>query len=152
MAIRAASTRLGCPPPIPIATPFLTNTMALLQVAAATCHANNKSVHSVSVGVRSVATVYRSSGSSTSSVVCTNRPPSILRTCNAFSLNGAVASSSRRDGFAHKISSAPALNPGATTTSVNTSAIARAVSSVTARLRAMIPPKALIGSAACAAR
>ena len=52
--------------------------------------------------------------------------------------------------LADRMSSASSSKPGATTTSVNTSAICRAIAAVTGPLAAMTPPKAETGSQACA--
>ena len=67
--------------------------------------------------------------------------------------SGAVSAgitSSRMFFFRVRISSASSEKPGASSTSVKTSAICSASSAVTGRLTAMTPPKADTGSQACA--
>ena len=49
-------------------------------------------------------------------------------------------------------SSAPSSNPGASTTSVNTSATCSAIAALTGRFAAITPPNAETGSQACALR
>ena len=79
----------------------------------------------------------------------TSRPPSIERTSSAAPYGGG-ADSTRRFLRVARISSAASSNDGATTTSVNTGAIASATSPVTGPFKAMIPPNALTGSQALA--
>ena len=64
--------------------------------------------------------------------------------------SGAAQRSRRTFLLADRMSSASSSKPGATTTSVNTSAICRAIAAVTGPLAAMTPPKAEAGSQACA--
>ncbi len=61
--------------------------------------------------------------------------------------NGERASRRRRASRSPNTSSAAASKDGATTTSVNTEAMARAVASSTSPFTATIPPNALTGSA-----
>ena len=63
-----------------------------------------------------------------------------------------MVSSTLIDGLRDSTSRAPSSYPGATMTSVNTSATCSAMASDTGRLEAMTPPKADTGSHACALR
>ena len=65
---------------------------------------------------------------------------------------GPATCSTRRFFFAASTSSAAGSYDGATMTSVNTSAIASAISSVTSRFAATTPPNAETGSVANARR
>ncbi|CAB4536401.1 unannotated protein [freshwater metagenome] len=123
--------------------------MALELTTAHTCQAKARSSHCAAVGWVLVTTFQVLRSRFTASAFCTKSPPSIERT-SRWRAEGADAEITRRFFFANRTSSASASNDGATTTSVNTGASASAISRVTARFTATIPPKALTGSQALA--
>ena len=92
VAMRTESTRLIWPAPIPTVAPSFANTIALLFTCFATFQANTRSVHSCSVGARSVTTLIVSRSSLTSSASCTSTPPSTRRYTGSPGLPGRTCS------------------------------------------------------------
>ena len=76
-AIRAESTRLICPAPIPAVAPSLAYTIAFDFTCLATRKAKSKSFSSCSVGSRSVTILRSSFVMMPVSESCTNKPPAI---------------------------------------------------------------------------
>mmetsp|Transcript_35312 Transcript_35312/g.64174 ORF Transcript_35312/g.64174 Transcript_35312/m.64174 type:complete len:227 (-) Transcript_35312:80-760(-) len=153
-AMRAESSRLIWPAPTPSVMPPAQKTMALLFTYWPTVQANIRSSSCCAVGC-SVVTIFRSSRfRKWLSAVCSSRPeptrllsPRLRPWSQGRGPPGGSAICSRRTlALPLKISSASALNDGAISTSTNCLLTSCAAAPSTSRLKAMMPPKALVGS------
>ena len=82
-----------------------------------------------------------SPGASSRSACWASTPPLISRNSTPAG-RGPATTSSRSDFFAVSTSRLPSRKPGATSTSVNTSATCSAIATVTGRFTAITPPNA----------
>src|ERR1700722_15374995 len=152
-ARRAESTRLTWPMPTPTEAPPEASRMAFDLTAR---HAFQAKARSASwagpAGGPALSSQFAGSspGSATRSTDWSRIPPLTGRHSTPSVVSGAAQRSRRTFLLADRMSSASSSKPGATTTSVNTSAICRARSAVTGPLAAMTPPKAETGSHALA--
>ena len=162
-AMRVESTRLIWPAPTPTVAPSRQYTMAFDFTYMATRQAKVRSVISCAVGARFVTTLRRPSSDSGSSAVWISRPePTRFTSCRLRPRAQAVAafgstpssgiSSTRTLALAASSFSASAVKAGAISTSTNWPLTASAVAASTGVLKAMMPPKAEVGSVAKALR
>ena len=130
--------------------PSAQKTMALLLTKRATVQANSRSAVCAGVGCRVVTTLRSLAPTSWLSAVWIRSPePTRLRSCalrpRARRPAGAICST-RMLAFAAKTASASALYDGAISTSTNCLATCSAQARSTSPLKAMMPPKAEVGS------
>jgi hypothetical protein len=142
-ASRDESTRLTWPMPTPTVAPSAASRIAFDLTERSERHANSRSrrvCSSAGVPVASVHDAGSSPGALIASTVCTSTPPEIWRNSIGAGRSIAGSFSSRMFFLRCRISRASASKSGASTTSVNTSAICSAASRLTGRFVAMTPP------------
>ena len=146
LAMRAESTRLIWPAPIPSVIPLAQYTIALDFTNFATRHANIMSCISLGVGSRLLTTRISFSSTFFASGDCTSKPPPTRLKSKV--LNAVPRGISKRRTFclAAKMDFASSLKLGAINTSTNCLEIASAAVPSQGTLKAMIPPKAELGS------
>ena len=144
--MRAESTRLICPAPMPKVMPLAQYTMALDLTNLATRQANIISASSVGVGWRFETTHNSDCATFLKSGDCTNKPPPTRFISNALNPRPRGISSKRTFCLLAKIAFASAVKLGAIKTSTNCLEIASAIGPSQATFNAMIPPKAELGS------
>ena len=150
-AIRALTTRLIWPAPTPTVRPPRAKTMALDLTYLQTIQANIRSSSSLLDGARRDTILTSMSSGVPGSRSCTSSPPAVLLRSQPpeRSAGADAASSARTFFFAARASRAAGRMRGATTTStICRSMMDRAGSASSGRLKAMIPPKADVGSVA----
>ncbi len=145
-AMRAESMRLIWPAPTPSVMPSRANTMVLLLTNLATRQANTRSSICCAVGCRRVTTFISAGWTAARSGVCTSRPPPTRLKSKSLLDWPAGSTSSRTFCLAANTARAASSNAGAITTSTNCCATACAQPPSTGRLKAMMPPKAEVGS------
>ena len=128
--------------------PSFANTMAFDFTYLQTCQANSRSSSSVAEGARFVTTLSPSRATMPVSRPCSSRPPFRLRISTRVLPGASPPVTSRRTfSFRAQASRASGSTEGATITSTNCrSTMVRAVSPSSGRLKAMMPPKAEVGS------
>ena len=160
LAMRAESSRLIWPAPTPMVMPSLQNTMALDLTYLATFQANSRSCNWAAVGCTWVTTRISASVSSWLSAVCIKRPEPMRLTSTALrprsqalvpraappKAKGKAICSTRTLGLRAKVCSASGLKDGAISTSTNWALTCWAVAPSSSQLKAMMPPKADVGS------
>ncbi len=154
LAMRAESMRLICPAPTPSVMPPAQNTMALLLTYLATFQANSMSCICSAVGCLALTTFRSASDISWLSAVWISRPEPTrlkswaLRPCSNAALlpAGSAMRSTRVFGLAANTASASGLKLGAISTSTNCLATSAAPAASSSVLKAMMPPKADVGS------
>ena len=154
LAMRAESSRLICPAPTPMVMPLAQKTIALLLTYLATFQANSRSCNCPAVGCTFVTTLRSASAISWLSAVCSSRPePTRLASIALRPCSQAVAPPAgssifirRTLALALKMSRASGVKSGAISTSTNCLLTCWAAAPSTERLKAMMPPKALVGS------
>ena len=146
LAMRAESTRLIWPAPIPRVMPLAQYTIALDLTNFATRHANIMSCISLGVGRRLLTTRISFSSTFFASGDWTSKPPPTRLKSKV--LNAVPKGISKRRTFClvEKIAFASSLKPGAINTSTNCLETASAAAPSQTTLKAMIPPKAELGS------
>ena len=150
-ATRALYTRLIWPAPMPSVWPPRQKTMALDFTNLTIFQLNNRSSSCFAVALLRVTAVRSLAATTRSSRVWASKPPETCFSCSAESFAGAADAvlSTRILGFLDNTLSASSETSGAMMTSTNCrSMIACAVSADKARLNAMMPPYAEVGSVA----
>ena len=140
--------------PTPTEAPPWARRMALDFTERQAFHAKSRSARVASSTASPAARVHWLGSSPSAwktSASMASSPPSIWRSSQP-ATSGAGASSRRMFFLRDRISTAPSSYPGATTTSVKISATCSAIATLTGRLVAMTPPKALSESQAWALR
>ena len=150
-ASRAASTRLTWPMPMPTAAPSLASRIAL-DFGARTARQAKARSSIVAASTAEPATRRQVAGSSPSalrsSAPWSKTPPEIGRRSTQPRSGRGWARRIRKPLRSPRMLNAASSYPGATTTSVKTSAIASAMAAVTGLLAATTPPNADTGSVA----
>src|SRR3954452_5040471 len=149
IAMRTASTRFGCPPPIPsVCSPFA-RTIAFDHTCLQTRHANSASPHCSSL-TEPQTTLMPSRSSTSESRSCTSRPPSTRLYSRSPAVTPRRSRSTRRRvlGMAVSAVNASSAISGASSTSTNCSAIRPPSAPDTGRFSTTTPPYAESGSAA----
>ena len=151
-AMRAESIRLIWPAPTPSVWPAAQKTIAFDFTNLATRQAKSRSESCDSEGARRVTTFSSARSRLRSSGDCTNRPaPTRLRSMR-FELRARGISRTRTFCLAANTWRAASSKAGAITTSTNCPATSAAVGPSIGWLKAMMPPKAEVGSVARALR
>src|SRR5471032_1485693 len=150
-AMRAESMRLIWPAPTPRVMLLPQKTMAFDLTYLATRQANIRSCNCCWVGCSLVTTLRSPISTFFASADCTSRPPPTRLKSIALTPWPSGISSRRTFCLADRICLASAENDGAISTSTNSLASSVAAAAPTSVLKAMMPPKADVGSV-CSAR